>query len=55
MDDPKKIKDDKKEKQVKQELTDDDVEGVDGGVSKNMKVIGAVLSDNALDNTFNKH
>ena len=53
MEDPKNTKDDKKEEQVKQELTDDDVEGVNGGVSKNMKVIGAVLSDFALDNSVN--
>ena len=53
MEDPKDIKDETKEKQVKQELTDDDVEGVDGGVSKNMKVIGAILSDFVLDNSVN--
>jgi len=41
MDDPKNIKDDTKEEQVKQELTDDDAEGVDGGLSKNMEEIGA--------------
>ena len=42
------------EEQVKMELTDDDVEDVNGGVSKNMKVIGAVISDFALDNSVNR-
>ena len=54
MEDPKTQKDETKEEQVKQELTDDELEGVDGGVSKNMKVIGAVTTDFVLDNSVNR-
>ena len=54
MEDPRNIKDETKEELVKQELTDDAVEGDDGGVSKNMKVICAVTSDFILDNSINR-
>ena len=54
MEDPKTNKDETKDEQVQQELTDNELEGVDGGASKNMKVISAVTTDFVLDNSVNR-
>ena len=46
MEDPKNIKDDKKEKEspeLKEELTEDELKNVDGGVSTNIRGVAEAL------------